>query len=211
MANLVLEIQRRIGRNVFTDTELKELIGGSPASRYGKIKRALSSGEIVHVKRGLYCLPEHLRRTPLNLFSVAQFVYGPSYVSLESALSFHGWIPEAVYGTASVSQKRSREFKTNLGFFMFRRVACNPFFVGVERHLEGQQGYLVASPWKAIADYVYVYKKEWKGLSALTDSLRIEPEFLASVDREHLASIISAYRNRPVQCFLRSVVREIGR
>jgi hypothetical protein len=39
---------------------------------------------------------------PLEL---AQLVHGPGYVSLETALSHHGWIPEGVYAITNVSSK----------------------------------------------------------------------------------------------------------
>ena len=210
MASFVLELKRQIGRDVFTDTELKALLGGSPESRYGKVKRALERGEMIRIKRGLYCLASHLRQGEINLFSVAQYIHGPSYVSLESALSSHELIPEAVYTTTCASSKRAKEFDTPLGVFLYRRVVCSPFFVGVQRHREGRHVYFVADPWKALADYVYVYKKNWLGLTPLIESLRIDPDLIRSHPRKTLPEIRASFSSRRVQAFLKSLEKELG-
>ncbi len=117
----------KIPQGVFTDANLQNLLRGSDDRRYGLVKRALAAGEVVRIRRGLYSLAPKYLRQPLDLYSLAQKIYGPSYISLESALSYHGWIPEAVYLVASVCAKRSAQFNTPLGNFSFQRIAC-PLF-----------------------------------------------------------------------------------
>ena len=82
----------------FTGQEVAALFPGSDDRRYGLVRRAIASGEIIHIRRGLYCLSSKYQKKGMNPYALAQQVYGPSYVSLESALSWHGWIPEAVHG-----------------------------------------------------------------------------------------------------------------
>jgi hypothetical protein len=97
------------------------------------IKRAMGRGEVMGLRRGLYCLGEKYHRQKINPFVLAQRIYGPSYISLETALSHHGWIPEAVYTLTSVSMGRSREFETPLGRFSFTRVVQKVFYAEVSR------------------------------------------------------------------------------
>ena len=88
---------------VLNDARLKRLLGASDASRYGLVNRALKVGELHRVKRGVYVLDNKYRDYPLHPFALAQMLEPGSYVSLETALAHHGWIPEAVYTTASIS------------------------------------------------------------------------------------------------------------
>jgi hypothetical protein len=210
---LVAEIKKRLpGRDVLTDTELKLLLGGGADSRHGRLKRAIAGGDIIRVKRGLYCLSEPFRSRPLDLFALADGIYGPSYVSLESALSFHGWIPETVRTTLCCTNRRSRRFSTPLGEFRFERVTAVPVFAGVDRIAGGGQAstVFVASPWKALADLVYAYKKGWKSTAPLLADLRIEEHRLTPESLAGVGAILASYRSRRVRAFLEGVVAEIG-
>jgi hypothetical protein len=204
------KIMASIPRDVFTDTELTQLITGTPARRHGLVKRALARGDFVRVKRGLYCRPESLRSGSLDLRVLAQYVYGPSCVSLESALSHHGWIPEAVYATTSVTSKRSRNFQTRFGLFTYHRVPCRPFLAGVERIEDRGGPILMATPWRAVADLVYVNRRDWKGTEPLVQSLRIDSDLLKPPPREQIDELCAAYRSRRVRSFLESIAEESG-
>ncbi len=203
-------IWTQIPFDCFTDVELSSRLSGSPHVRYSFLKRAIARGDLIHVKKGLYCFPEKFRRKPLNLFSVAQKIQGPSYISLESALSHHGWIPEAVYTVTSVCMRRSKYFSTPLGLFSYRHIPPQSFFYGVESLLEERERILMASPWKALADYVYVYKKDWKSFEPLIESLRIEEENLRKMPIRELEELEKIYASRRVKKFLKGLRRELS-
>jgi hypothetical protein len=105
---------------------------------------------------------------------VAQALYSPSYISLHSALSYHGWIPEAVYTTTSVSIERARVFHTCLGTFSYHRIPKFRFYQGVEHIRMNDTVFLMADPWKALADYIYIHKTHWHTRAELHEDLRIE-------------------------------------
>jgi len=194
----------------FTSQDVAALFPGSENRRYGLIKRAIASGEIIHIRRGLYCLAPKYQKKNINLYALAQHIYGPSYVSLESALSWHGWIPEAVYTLTSVSAGKSKEFKTPLGTFSYNRVPQKVFYDGVDRMTDEQENiFLVAKPTKALADYVYVYKRDWTGLHPVIESLRIEPEEFQSVTDNELSMLIGNYKSHKVQRFIRGLKRDL--
>lgn len=208
MSDFLESIKEKIPSDCFSDVELSIILPGSTFSRHALVKRALAKGELIQIRRGLYGLAEKYRRKPLNLLSVAQKVYGPSAISLESALSWHGWIPEAVYSITSVSAPRSREFKTPLGVFGFVRVPADPFLAGVELRTEGSDSFFIAGPWRALVDYVYVHKKDWKDSKPLRESLRIEDEHLEKADVRELEAIEKAFRSRRVRTFLQGIAKE---
>ncbi len=194
----------------FTSQDIAALFPGSEDSRYALAKRALASGEIIHVRRGLYCLASKYIRRKINLNALSQRVYGPSYVSLESALSWHGWIPEAVYAVTNVSSGKSKDFRTPLGLFSYRRVPQNVLYAGVDRIGDESGGiFMMASAVKALADYVYVMKKDWSGVKAPSESLRIEPESFDSISSSDIDSLIENYRSGRVRRFLKGLKRDL--
>lgn len=209
MLPFLKEIQDHDLGDCFTDVELATLVSGTEDRRYALVKRAIAKGELIQIRRGFYCLGEPYRRRPLNLFTIAQKIYGPSYISLESSLSYHGWIPEGVFAVTSVSMQRSREFKTPLGVFGFIRVPADPFYAGVNRRSDDGGSFFLAGPWRALADYVYVYKKDWRGLGPLRESLRIEDTHLETADTRELEEIAEAFLSRRVRKFLKSVLKEM--
>jgi hypothetical protein len=197
---------------LFTQQEVACWVNGTSERQYSLMKRAIAAGEVLHLRRGLYCLADRFLRQKLNPFTIAQRIYGPSYISLESALSFHGWIPEAVYGVTSVSLERSREFDTPLGHFSFTRVPQVTLFVEVQRlDAEGGGHFFMASPAKALADYVYAHACAWTSLHPLVESLRIEEEALEAITADTLDQLQANYPSRRVQRFLAGMRKEIGR
>ncbi|MFT5206801.1 MAG: putative transcriptional regulator of viral defense system [Candidatus Omnitrophota bacterium] len=205
------KIIESIPSDVFSDTIVKQLVKGSNASRYGLIQRAIQSGQIIHLRRGLYALSEKFRRKPFNLYEIAQKIYGPSYVSCESALAYHGWIPEAVYTITNVSSKRSLEFETQVGNFSYFHIPSNNFLAGVQR-MESESGaYLMATPWRALIDYVYMHKKKWRGLEPLLNDMRIDEDKFQDVDFGVLEELYLASRSKQVQSFITSIKKELLR
>lgn len=195
----------------FTSQDLAALFPGSEDRRYGLVKRALASGEIVHIRRGLYCLAPKYQKKSVNVYALAQHVYGPSYVSLESALSWHGWIPEAVHAVTSASFKKAKEFTTSLGVFSYDRVPQQVFYAEVERLTDASGNvFLMATPLKALADYVYVHKRVWTGIEPAIRSLRIEPEELEQVTASTLEALSGNYSNARVKRFLEGLRKDLN-
>lgn len=196
----------------FTTQDLAALFPGSEDRRYGLVKRALASGEIIRVRRGLFCLAPRYQKKSTNLYALAQHVYGPSYVSLESSLSWHGWIPEAVHAVTSASFKKAKEFATPLGVFSYDRVPQRVFYSEVERLTDACGNvFLMAAPLKALADYVYVRKKDWTKIEPAIRSLRIEPEELEQVTDSMLEALADNYSNSRVKRFLEGLRKDLHR
>ena len=101
-----------------------------------------------------------------------------SFVSAETALSYHGWIPESVRITISISPGvKSKHVHSAIGGdYEFRPLSvCQGGFLElVQRQAFNAQVALVAKPARALMDMVYLNKIAWQGLDWLTESLRIE-------------------------------------
>ncbi len=146
-----------------------------------KITSLLRKGSIIRVKKGLYIFGDDERKRPYSREILANLIYGPSYLSLEFALQYHGIIPERVEALTSVTVGRSRKFFTPVGQFIYRMIPMSAFRTGVDQAETGDgRSFLIAIPEKALADKLrldQVSIRSQKELqSYLFDNLRIEPE-----------------------------------
>lgn len=120
-----------------------------------KIIEMEKNGEIVRLKRGLF-----LRATEKpNMMLVANHIYGPSYISRESALRYYGLIPEHVYTTTSVSINRSRVFENKLGRFSYDCLPVKYYRLGIEMKEENGICFQIATPEKALTDLIVLSPK----------------------------------------------------
>ena len=170
-----------------------------------KLRRLCESGEVIQVKRGLYIAgPDAEAQHRVDPRVVSGLVYGPSYVSLETALSHYGMIPERVAEINCMTSKRAKVFDTPVGRFRYRPIPERAFAVGVNRESARGGSYLIASPEKALCDRVAQARR----LSAqrevpafLFDDLRVEEESLDGLDSALIESIAERYRRTPVTLF----------
>src|SRR5882762_1029548 len=151
-------IEQGLSEKVLSERQLERAVGGAAARRYGLVNRALKAQELIRIRRGLYTLPSKYRSEPPHPFAVAQALEPGSYVSFETALSTHGWIPESVHITASVTpgRKSSRLDHPSLGSFTFHPLALHKehFLELIERRQFGSQTALVAQPLRALVDLI---------------------------------------------------------
>lgn len=170
----------------------------------GDVRRQLSrwkaSGKVVQLRRGVYVLAEPWRRVTPHPFLLANELQRPSYVSLESALAFHGLIPEAVPVTTSVTTGRPGTLETPFGRHIYRHVQSAAFFgyhrVPVLRHGEAEA--FVADAAKALLDLVY--------LTPGGDAM----EYLKSLRLEGLESIEGELRAHARRWDRRKIHRAVG-
>lgn len=197
-------------RGIFTREQVALWVGGRGARLDALLKRALATAEVRRVHRGLYCLSDSYMRGKINPLELAQRIHGPSYVSLETALSQHGWIPEAVQAITSVALGRSRIFSTPVGLFSFTRVPQRRFLSGVRRvSVEGGGAYFLATPLKALADLVYAQRRDWHSAAPVVESLRVEVESLNELTGELFDEVISAYKPGRVCHFLAGLRKDL--
>jgi len=106
-----------------------------------KIKALRAEGILESIKKGLYIAGPNIRASKPESELLANHIYGPSYVSLETALSYYGLIPERVYETASMTTKSSKEFNTPAGIFTYTHLPLPYYAFGLSmvRLAEDQQ------------------------------------------------------------------------
>jgi len=212
--NILTELAlERSQTGVFTLSDVLVWLGESRNSVRNIVKRAIAVGEIVNVRRGLYCLAPKVNRLGVNRNVLANIIYGPSYVSMEAALAYHGWIPEAVHAVTSVSSLRPRSFETPIGNFDYVQMKQSVLMAGVERIScdEPRLSFLLAKPLKALCDLVASRGLDWSDSEPLEESLRIEPDSLAMLKRSDFGELNDIYYSQRARRFLEGLKRELGK
>ena len=179
------------------------------AAVYAHVQRALKSGDVIQLRRGLYHLSSSAFPSLVSTEMMANLIYGPSYVSLESALSYHGWIPEAVHNCTSVTSGRPRHFDTPHGRFSYVRIKQTPLMAGVLCEEVTGGTFLVATPLKALADIVAARGLDWTDSGPLVSSLRIEPEDIDGLTTEDFDMLDGVYYSRRARVFLAGLRKEL--
>ncbi|MDD3685817.1 MAG: hypothetical protein PHE56_03525 [Bacteroidales bacterium] len=122
----------------------------------------VKKGYILKLRQGYYTFPEYLGESGFS-FYLANKIYRPSYISLHSALSFYGLIPESVSTITSVSTIKTVEFENNFGRFLYNSVKESAYFGFVIKTTANGRNFYIAEPEKALLDLLYLYpfyKKE---------------------------------------------------
>ncbi len=131
------------------------------------------------------------------LYLVANRVYSPSYVSLESALSYHQLIPEGVFSVTSVSSLVTRSFDTPLGRFVFRHLRPELFFGYQLLEFDGQR-IKMAEPEKVILDYLYLSPSLVS--EADMKSLRLNnASFIQRINVNRLENYLRLFQNKQLE------------
>ena len=196
------DLRRRVGREEF---DYQALMAALPeyANPREKVTTLLRRGDIIRVKKGLYVFGDELRRRPYSRELLANLIYGPSFVSLDSALSFHGLIPERVDALTSVTTKRPKTFDTPIGSFIYRQSPTRPFHIGMDRVEDGEIAFLIATPERALADKARddrgnALSNREEAAQYLFDDLRIDEGGFRQLDPSRLEDLARALRSRKV-------------
>ncbi len=189
-------MRNMIGREEFDYPALMAALARYANPR-DKVRSLLRKGVIIRVKKGIYVFGDALRRRPFSRELLANLIYGPSLVSLDSALAFYGLIPERVVQITSTTPKRAKRFETPVGSFVYRQVRAALFPLGMERMVGGDVAYLMASPERALADKLHEDRghrlRSHADMAAyLTENLRIRREDLRRLDFDELDRMAAA-------------------
>lgn len=140
---------------VISSSLLENLPGATKTLRV-QLSLWKKKGWLHSLRRGLYVLGRNERKLEPPLFYLANQIYIPSYVSLESALAFYGLIPEYVAAITSVTVRKTNRFENEFGSFSYQHIASKAYD-GFETVKEAQNlTALVATSEKAVVDFIYL-------------------------------------------------------
>jgi hypothetical protein len=202
-------------QRTLSEAQLARLLGGSAQRRYNLVNRALHRGELLRLRRGRYRLASRVANggpypggsahpgSGVHPFVLVQGLVPGAYVSFESALAFHGWIPEAVTLVQAVTpDRRSRQYQIDeAGLFQFAPLPLIKGFMleAVDRVVLQGQAALVAQPLRALLDLFCLHRWDWSSARAWLGGARIDLEPLGSLEVERLQALRRVYRHRRMQ------------
>lgn len=190
---------------VFSPLEFSRIFKVSLRATQGFLKRYSKpkAGLFYKLRNGLYCLKTHLPPSYL----LANKIYNPSYVSLDTALSYYGMIPETVYSVTSVSTKTTREFTTPWLVFSYQKIKRQAFTGYRPMEIDGATVF-IAEPEKALVDFLYFVDLKQRLLNDRLDlrkiSLQRALEFAELFSRPSLIKLVKqlyARRNIPQKIY----------
>ena len=190
-------------QDVLTTADVMGLLDLEKSHASKLLSRLADSGHIVRVKRCLWVVVGGLDPLTLPKFLTAPF---PSYVSLQSALYYHGMISQIASVTYCVSLARTRSCVTPLGTFSIHHVAPS-FFFGYEQ--AGHNGVVMAVPEKALIDFLYLAPAKSRLFASLPE-LELAPNFSLSKAREMMGRVASKGRRSLIEERLRKLARGVS-
>ena len=181
---------------------------------YDKIDELVKQQMLLQIKRGLYIAGPRLSIATPEPFLIANHLYGPSYISLDTALSHWGLIPERVFEISSITTCKSNIFKSAIGRFSYTYMPLPYYSLGIKQViLTKKQTVLMASPEKALCDKIIttsgvLLRSMKQTVELLIEDFRIDTEMLRSLD----ATAINGWlKDAPKESSLMILVKTLKR
>jgi len=174
----------------FDITDAKKIFGIKKENTLYKLLQRLEKSDVVQrIVKGKYLFSFN----EANDFELANFLVNPSYISLESALSFYGILPQFPYTITSVTPLKTKKIIYQDKEYEFSHLESKYFFGFVKR-----ERFLIATPEKALLDEFYFMAKKLR-------KVHFEDLDLKSVDKKKLQTLIKKYHFLPLQNLIKKL------
>lgn len=176
-----------------------------------KINRLVDEGKLFPLVKGIYEDNGHAEP-----FALATSICAPSYISFESALSYHGLIPERVHSitSASLNKKKDKVYTNHFGTFTYSDIPERVFPLGVTMvNLGNGYSFLIASKEKALCDKLYKLKpvNNYEELVMLLfNDLRIDEDILFSFDINDMEIFSNLYKSTNITYLYKYLKRRLS-
>jgi len=169
-----------------------------------KIRGLIQGNDIIRVKKGIYVLGRDYNK-PYNKYVLANLLYGPSYITGQTALAFWNLIPERVELMISMTTKRKKLFETPVGKFSYLYCPKRAFSIGIKLEDAGdEKKFLIASPEKALCDIVATQNHiaTQKEMNEFLELMRLDSSFYDKLDYSLLEDIKAGFRRQRLKLLL---------
>lgn len=142
------------GLTLFYLKTLKDILGiGKEGTTFNILKRLVKNEVLLKIEKDKYIL----KNAKISDFTLANFVYQPSYLSFESALNFYGILSQFPYEITSATSKKTKRKEIDGKVFSYSHIKKELFW-GYEK----KEDFLIAFPEKALLDQLYLVSKGLK-------------------------------------------------
>jgi len=211
------ELERELKQypsRIIEHATLSQILSNLGYSRINdKIVQLKTKGVLTALKSGLYLYNPVYDESLVSKEIIANLLLGPSYISFDYALWFHGLIPESVETIQSATTKRSKSYNTPLGVFSYRQVKKKLYGIAIEIHDSKSGNFLIASKEKALCDKVYYTKdipirSKSAMVEFLEDDLRIDLDELAESDIKVFGEYYKVTKSKKI-ALLKKIIEEL--
>jgi len=187
------EVCEKLLKNKYVVFSIDDISAFWPKENSSSLRQALSrwmrSGKLGSLRKGLYELKYPASQELPDLY-LANRMYEPSYISMETALSHYSLIPEAAMAVVSITTRQTKQYKNEHGLFQYHTVRPRAFNGYV---MEKQSGYdiFIAEPEKALADYIYF--RSFDGRTFDLKESRLDEKRVGKLDLVRLKDYLKVY------------------
>jgi predicted transcriptional regulator of viral defense system len=135
---------------------LDQIYSAYPQFDRTNLTRWIRQGYIARLRQGYYTFPDYKSKRDFSLY-FANRIYKPSYISLHTALSFYGMIPEAVSQITSVTSLKTAAFRNDFGDYSYKNIKGELMFGYELKEMDEKRRLMFATPEKALLDLLYLY------------------------------------------------------
>ena len=166
-----------------------------PGFDRNNLTRWVKKGYLIRLRQGYFAFSEYKSKPDYSLY-FANRIYRPSYVSLHTALSFYGMIPEAVVQITSVTSLKTASIVNAFGEYSYKNVKESLLF-GYELKpiMADNRTIQFARPEKALLDLLYLYP--FYDSEQELEELRLDEDFLHDdLDKDLLMDYCAKFQSK---------------
>ncbi|OGT16289.1 MAG: hypothetical protein A3I12_01125 [Gammaproteobacteria bacterium RIFCSPLOWO2_02_FULL_38_11] len=166
-------------------------------------------GYVIQLKRSCYTLRKEDRQTGLSPYFLSNNLYSPSYISLETALSYYGFIPERVYAITAITSKKTQRFSNPFGKFIYHHLRPELYDDFVSHQDEFKNYFFIATPERAVIDFFYFKIRETVNIekNIFFDSFRLQG--LSILNKKKLKILSKKFNHKKLNNLVTLFIREI--
>lgn len=158
------------------------------------LTRWVKKGYLIRLRQGYFAFSEYMNKPDYSLY-FANRIYRPSYISLHTALSFYGMIPEAVVQITSISSLKTASFINSFGEYSYNNVKENLMFGYELKSMADNRIIQFATPEKGLLDLLYLYP--FYDNEQELEELRLDEEYLREdLDKDLLINFCARYQSK---------------
>lgn len=187
---------------------LQQVYAWHPDFDRNNLTRWVRRGLLVRLRQEYFAFPEYLYRPDFARY-IANRIYRPSYISLHTALSFYGLIPEAVVQITSVSTLKTATFRNPFGEYSYKSIKSDLMFGYEPRSIVGGRTLLFATPEKALLDLLYLYP--FYNDEEELEQLRLDEDYMQEeLNRERLGEYLGRFRSKTLDKRVATLLKTYG-
>lgn len=190
-SDIILTLKKR-NISLFTLSDFSRLFNLKNAHTIFKKIQRLEDKKIIHkIINGKYLFS----LSNVDDFTIANFIVKPSYISLDSALSFYGILPQFPYQITSITIKSTKIFIYEKKEYYYSHIDCSLFW-GYQK----EEYFLIAEKEKALLDYIYF------SLKGLRNALDTEEIDMSQFDKQKIKRYAKKWNNKQMLDILKKII-----